>query len=165
MMQAPWQCPDCRIWLAPGTQSHRCADADYDRNPALNGQVAQEVLGSVLRTKDGRQAYNLGYPEGFLKFWSIYPLHRDKRKALKAWRNAILRATQDEINEGALRYRNDPNRLPQFTKYAEGWLNGDNWTSDPLPERLAPGALPAVGLPESQEDIDAKIATYLGEQT
>ena len=133
--------------------------------PAWNGEVAREVLDLELRTKDGRAAYNQAYPAEFLVFWGIYPRHRDKRKALKAWRNAIRRATQSEINAGAMRYRNDPNRKEEFTKYAEGWLNGDGWLDEPLPERLAPGILPAIGLPESQEDIDAKIATYLGGET
>lgn len=75
------------------------------------------------------------YPDEFERFWSEYPIRRDKGKALNAWKRATQRAANDEIIAGAVRYRNDPNRLDQFTKYAEGWLNGNGWEDDPLPER------------------------------
>ena len=91
---------------------------------------------SLGSTKDGRQPYNQDYPAQFAEFWPIYPRHRDKRKALKAWRNAIGVAQSTDINAGAIRYRDDPNRLDEFTKYAEGWLNGDGWEDEPLPSRL-----------------------------
>ena len=110
---------------------HECAGAT-DANQTANGKVAQMFLGS---TKDGRQPYNQDYPAQFLAFWAIYPRHRDKRKALKAWRNAIRRGAIDDINSGAIRYRDDPNRSDEFTKYAEGWLNGDGWLDEPLPAR------------------------------
>lgn len=77
-----------------------------------------------------------GYPDAFEQFWSHYPLKRDKGKALKAWKNAIKRSGNDTIIAGAIRYRDDPNRLDQYTKYAEGWLNGDGWEDDPLPHRI-----------------------------
>ena len=61
------------------------------------------------------------------------------------WRNAVARAgaidganatlAMAQIIAGAIRYRDDPNRLPEFTKYAEGWLNGDGWEDEPLPVR------------------------------
>ena len=40
-----------------------------------------------------------------------------------------------QILAGAIRYRDDPNRVDQFTKYAEGWLNADGWEDEPLPPR------------------------------
>jgi len=128
-------CPDCggAILVRIGAQDSSTPTAIVESN----GEVAQ---GSKALTKDGRQAYNQDYPPEFLKFWHIYPRHRDKRKALKAWRNAIQRAPQLTINAGALRYRNDPNRIEQFTKYAEGWLNADGWEDEPLPPRQ-----PALG--------------------
>jgi len=39
----------------------------------------------------------------------------------------------------------------QFTKYAEGWLNGDGWLDDPLPPRLASGIQPAAPDPHAWE--------------
>jgi hypothetical protein len=99
-----------------------------------------------------RKGYNQGYDQDFLGFWDVYPLKRDKRKAEKAWRNAVRRlganpganaeTAKAQIIAGAIQYRDDPNRLDEFTKYAEGWLNGDGWEDDPLPKRNGHRAAP-----------------------
>ena len=127
------KCPYC------GNAITALLGATPDAIPAAistpNGKIAQMVLGSKPLTKDGRQPYNQDYPEEFEVFWKIYPIRKDKRKAFKAWRNAIRRAAISDINEGAIRYRNDPNRTEEFSKYAEGWLNGDRWLDDALPAR------------------------------
>ena len=112
--------------------------------------VAQEHLGS--KQLGSRSKNFKTYTRNFLDFWEAYPRHRDKLKAFGAWRNAVdrLAATtgatatqaQAQIMEGALRYRNDPGREDQYTKYAEGWLNGDGWEDEPLPPRIRPGARP-----------------------
>lgn len=85
-----------------------------------------------------RKPQRQAYPDEFERFWSEYPVKRDKGKALKAWKNATKRANNDELIAGAVRYRNDPNREDQYTKYAEGWLNGDGWEDEPLPDRNRP---------------------------
>jgi hypothetical protein len=75
-------------------------------------------------------------PPRFDEFWAAYPLHRDRRRAEQAFRRAAKRAEDpDLIIAGAQRYATDPNRAEQFTKYAEGWLNGDGWLDEPLPAR------------------------------
>lgn len=124
-----WRNPDATDAISPAqlvTQSqiaHGSKNLDLDPSPKKN------------------QTYNQGYTRNFLDFWEVYPRHRDKRKAFKAWRNAVARlgATADArgaILAGAIRYRDDPNRLDEFTKYAEGWLNADGWEDEPLPARL-----------------------------
>jgi hypothetical protein len=100
-----------------------------------------------------------------LEFWNVYPLKRDKRKALNAWRNAIARANATLILQGARRYREDPNRLPQFTKYAEGWLNGDGWEDEPLPRRLeSNGQRPDSPRPTQSWEAGALARQALGEE-
>lgn len=74
-------------------------------------------------------------PAYFEDFWAVYPRRRDRRKAEKAFAAAVKRADIDAILDGAHRYAVDPNRVEQFTKYAEGWLNGDGWLDEPLPPR------------------------------
>lgn len=74
-------------------------------------------------------------PTRFEDFWASYPRRRDRRKAEKAFTNALRRADADTIIAGADRYTTDPNRAEQFTKYAEGWLNGDGWLDEALPPR------------------------------
>lgn len=115
-----------------------------------NGQIAQgSDLGSSLGLEVGStpstKAYNKGYNAHFLDFWQVYPRKRDKRKAERAWRKAVARLgantdatvaqSQAQILAGAIRLRDDPNREEQYTKYAEGWLNGDGWEDEPLPPR------------------------------
>lgn len=136
-------CPHCggEILAVPGT-----SPLPGWRDPALNGVTSPAQSGGAispvaqgsegLTTKDGRRAYNQDYPPEFVSFWIVYPRHRDKRKAARAWRNAIRRASPETIRAGAIRYRDDPNRLDEFTKYAEGWLNGDGWEDEPLPPRI-----------------------------
>ena len=91
-------------------------------------QTANAVLRDTPTPKNS-------YPEDFETFWAQYPLKRGKRKALKAFKAAKKRASAKEITQGAARYAADPNRVDQFTKYAEGWLNGNGWEDDPLPAR------------------------------
>jgi hypothetical protein len=43
-----------------------------------------------------------------------------------------------------MRYRNDPNREPEFTAHPATWLNAGRWDDDPLPPRRTNGsAVPA----------------------
>lgn len=77
------------------------------------------------------------YPKSFEEFWTEYPRKDDKRSALAAWKRAKKRANERELIDGAIRYTQDPNRKPQFTKQATRWLNGDCWLSDAVPSNEA----------------------------
>ena len=67
----------------------------------------------------------------FDRFWSVYPVKRDKRKAKTAFESAVKRANPDDIIAGAERYRDDPNREESYTKYPQGWLSADAWENPP----------------------------------
>jgi hypothetical protein len=77
-------------------------------------------------------------PEGlFEEFWSVYPRKVGKGEAKKAFRNALKRATAEEIVAGAKRYAaSKPD--PAYTKHPGPWLNADRWLDEP--ERK-PGAV------------------------
>lgn len=157
-------CADCG-----GAIQHHCS-AQSGANPGAIGganqaqisRQAQIAHGSEVQDLDPSpkraRAYNQGYNQEFLRFWEVYPLKRDKRKAHRAWTGAIRRASAGAIRDGAIRYRDDPNRLDQFTKYAEGWLNGDGWEDDPLPPRLPRGVDPTPRVTTTQADLDAMAA-------
>ena len=66
----------------------------------------------------------------FNEFWTAYPRKLDKAKAFRAFKSALKRAKFEEILAGLLRYRNDPNRDPDYTKYPATWLNNDSWEND-----------------------------------
>jgi hypothetical protein len=70
----------------------------------------------------------------FTEFWNEYPRKLDKGKAKRAFASALTRATFEDILAGAIRYKNDQNRLDEFTKYPASWLNADSWENGPLPD-------------------------------
>lgn len=139
-------CPHCggeiAVIIAPGTDPFPGLKLPQSGSNGRNipaqfsaqNEIEQKVEGS---TKDGRRAYNQDYPKDFLKFWQIYPLKRGKLKALANWRKAIRLNSPEAILAGAIRYRDDPNRRPEFTKYPEGWLAAGMWDDEPLPARLS----------------------------
>ncbi|WP_280393113.1 hypothetical protein [Nocardia wallacei] len=95
----------------------------------------QSNRGTEEKDSRGEPAPKDCYPAAFTEWWRHYPIKRGKRKALAAWQRARKRATDKELIEGAIRYANDPNRVDEYTKYPEGWLNGDHWLDPPLPPR------------------------------
>lgn len=90
------------------------------------GTGEEEICATASRESD---------PPGFAEFWEAYPQRRDRRKAVAAFRKALKRADAQTIIDGARRYAADPNRQEQYTKFPEGWLNGDRWSDGPLPVR------------------------------
>lgn len=87
------------------------------------------------------------YSLEFEKFWKIYPHRKDKRKAQLAFDRALQRAPLETILAGARAYAGDPDRKTEFTKYAEGWLNGDRWL-DEAPVPAPPKPSPYDALPD-----------------
>jgi biotin operon repressor len=80
--------------------------------------------------------------DGFDEFWSIYPLKREKPKARRAFEKATKRVGAiDRIIEGAVAYRDDPNRQDAYTKYPATWLNNDCWDDGPLPSKRKESAV------------------------
>ena len=74
-------------------------------------------------------------PTPFDDFWSAYPRKVAKTAAVKAWKNATRKTTASVITAGAVRYRDDPNREPEFTAHPASWLNAGRWDDEPLPAR------------------------------
>lgn len=95
----------------------------------------------------------------FKEFWKEYPRKLDKGKAERAFKSALTRTSFEDIIAGVIRYTNDPNRNPEFTKYPATWLNADSWGNDPLPydPRLAKET-------EAQEN-KRKLDEYMKQQT
>ena len=71
----------------------------------------------------------------FDDFWKVYPRREKKAKAETAFYKAAQVVDPQKIIDGATRYAQDPNRVKQFTRIPESWLNGHCWDDDPLPAR------------------------------
>ena len=74
-------------------------------------------------------------PDNFLDWYLEYPRKESKGVAEKAYAKARKIATAEDLVQGAIRYREDPNREPSFTKLPATWLNAKCWEDGPLPER------------------------------
>lgn len=72
----------------------------------------------------------------FELFLDAYPRRDGKIAARKAFEKARRAGVAfDVLVAGATRYALDPNREPEFTPYAQRWLNEGRWSDDPLPAR------------------------------
>ena len=88
----------------------------------------------------------------FEVFWSIYPRKTAKGAAKTAYLKAVVRATAEQILDGARRFAEDTNRDPAFTPHGSTWLNQDRWLDEPLPPRKqSPDEVRARELAVAQE--------------
>lgn len=87
----------------------------------------------------------INYIGDFDEFWKIYPKKADKALAKRSFEKALKRTTLDIILAGAERYRDDPNRDPEYTKNPSTWLNADAWENEPLPAKTANAPTPGPG--------------------
>lgn len=77
-----------------------------------------------------------GLDAEFDQFWEIYPRREAKAAAKVRFVAARKKGVELEaILAGARRYRDDPNREPQYTAHPATWLNQGRWDDEPLPAR------------------------------
>lgn len=93
----------------------------------------------------------------FEEFWNEYPRKVDRAKAQRAFKSALTRAKFEDILAGAIAYRTDPRRDPNYTKYPATWLNADAW------ENAAPDTEAADRARKRQERERAESARLLAE--
>lgn len=115
--------------------------ADYDwvttdpsRNPVTvkprhgeTGHKEEQFIKEQQLNRTNASSKSDRSTELFPEFWTEYPLKKDKGHAFKAFKSALRRAKFEDILAGAIAYRNDPTRKPEFTKYPATWLNADAW--------------------------------------
>lgn len=111
------------IWITQDPADLPMAENPTTDNPTTkNNNIKEEQFKNTME-------------EGFLEFWNVYPRKIDKTKAFRAFKSALKRAKFEDILAGAIAYRNDPTRNPDFTKYPASWLNADSWeNAATLPE-------------------------------
>lgn len=77
--------------------------------------------------------------DAFDAFYAVYPRKVGKGAARKAWAAAIKRgADPAHMIAAAERYRDNPSRLPQYTKHPGPWLNDERYDDEPERPAIAP---------------------------
>ncbi len=92
-------------------------------------------------------------PDPFPAWWEAYPRKVGKIAAEKKYRTALKIAPAEKLLAGAIRYRDDPKRKPDFTKHPSTWLKAGCW-EDAYTD--AEGSAPAVVI-RNATDILAEI--------
>lgn len=116
------------IWTTQDPKDYPMTENPMTGNPTTKNN---NIKNNNIKNNKRISAQN---EELFKEFWKEYPRKLDRTKALKAFSSALNRANFEDILAGAIRYKNDPNRLDEFTKYPATWLNADAWENGPLPE-------------------------------
>lgn len=123
----------------------RSADSNADR-------IAEERRG-----EERREELTPLPPNRFAEFWEAFPKERKaaKRQCATKYEAAVHSGVpEDRLIDAAIAYRDDPNRMPQFTAAPLTWLNQQRWEAGPLPAReesLAPKQRTAPVLVERPE--------------
>lgn len=119
------------IWV---TKDPSC-DFPTSENPTSENPAYKNIniKNTNIKNKENQGEGPKTALEGFEAFWDTYPLKRDKRAAMRAYKAALGRATAEAILTGAEAYKNDPTRKPDFTKYPASWLNADSWENSYQP--------------------------------
>ena len=123
---------------------NRISDRSSDDGPSPSPQtplplpvdITPPTPPPAAKPKRRRQAYDYADDQDFLRFWDAYPQKAGKPAAYKAWLTARARgATAEHIIAAAQRYRDDPRRNPDHTKYPQGWLNDERYNDQPAAPR------------------------------
>jgi hypothetical protein len=127
-------------WAAEKRVQRQSADRDiYITNSSLEKNISPErgsrgkgtnprALGTNPRKQDPSITAMLA---NFSQFWLAYPRREGKGAALKAYKNALKRASFDEIKAGAERYAKIcADREKQYIKQPTTWLNADCWLDE-----------------------------------
>lgn len=119
-------------WVTlPGvTDSENAVSGVTNTQSGVTESTPGVTAGGVLTLIEPLRETNKRYTQNedlFSEFWTEYPLKKDKGHAFKAFKSALRRAKFEDILAGAIAYRNDPTRKPEFTKYPATWLNADAW--------------------------------------
>lgn len=113
----------------------RTHDPDRADNPPTPVGKSDHPRSENPHTKNTNKNKNKNIYPQFEEFWKEYPKKRDKGAAYKAFQSALSRAKFEEILAGTIRYREDPTRKPEYTKYPASWLNADAWENEYEPSR------------------------------
>lgn len=110
-----------------------------------------------------RKEKNTAADAAFTTFWETYPRRAAKGDARKAFTNAMKKTSAADIIAGAARFRDDPNRQPQFTPHPATWLNRESWNDEPIPTPIAPMTPAQARAAATKRELDTWLTEQMGE--
>lgn len=113
--------------VTPSCDSHEC-----HKGVSRRGGVIQS---NPIRSADADPKNSQKGSAGFDDFWAVVPRKVGKQAARRAWEKAVKLESPQVIVQKMREYRDDPNRVEEFTKHPSTWLNAGCWEDDPLPPR------------------------------
>lgn len=120
-------------------KNRHSTDVTTDVQPEVNQPTSPNPQPTIKRERENahEDVNNL-----FDRFWEIFPRQRrgSRQEALKAYRKATTRATEEEIYEGTRRYASSDEVARGWGKGAAAWLNDDRWTVE---YRIVPASGPS----------------------
>lgn len=114
------------VWVTNDPTEYPLSENPLSEIPLSENQTTKNNT-SIEEHLEEEHIKKTNVVEFFEAFWNEYPRKIDRAKALRAFKSALKRAKFEEILAGAIAYRNDPTRKPEFTKYPATWLNADAW--------------------------------------
>jgi len=136
------------VWQPKGADGRFIAKSWIIKNPGVGHSATEPPRTEPLRygtanglkedkglkkTNTKRRQHTPEARTYFDDFWEQYPRKIDKAKARKAFHSALSKVEFGDLMAGTVIYRDDPNRMDQFTKYPASWLNAESWNNGPLP--------------------------------
>ena len=101
---------------------------DSEGIPGSSVSLSVSVSESLKKTSSPAPRAT-GLDVEFDRFWAVYPRKVGKGEARKVWARLRKQGVDpEELIAGAVRYRDDPQRKPNYTKHPGPWLNAERWT-------------------------------------
>lgn len=134
----PWPNPEPDMGSEDsGNPPEDCAKVAENGSPE-QGAVEQgaESSRAVEQGDEPATSGNLStLNEDFETVWAEYPIKASKKESKTSYKKALKETTHQEILDAVIRYREDPNRVPKYTKHFSTWLNKGCWADGELPQR------------------------------
>lgn len=100
--------------------------------------AGEQVMHTSASPEDAQRVPS-PYTDQFETFWAAYPIRKGKARAYKAFKEAIKKASLEQILAGVEAYKADLARTGNTKiKYAEGWLTGERWNDEYTPVMAPP---------------------------
>lgn len=111
------------------TDSERTPDGIQEESEGIPGSSVSLSVSVSSKNSSSTAARSKGEDVEFDRFWAAYPRKVGKGEARKVWIRLRQRGVDpEELIAGAIRYRDDPKRKPDYTKHPGPWLNAERWT-------------------------------------